>query len=112
MSNPARILLTALFMAQAASAPSFEVASINPHPPGRGIIIARRGPAKGGESGGIGRRQPVTINTCSLKLLIMLAYDAKDFQIIGVPAGAGKAPSEFWLPSQELPKPRHFPAFP
>jgi uncharacterized protein (TIGR03435 family) len=78
-----RILLTALFLAQA-TAPSFEVASVTPHPLASGIHVVRRSAAVSLGAAIAGNR--VTIRPCSLKLLIMLAYDVKDFQITGVPA--------------------------
>ena len=87
MSNSVRILLTALFMAQAASTPSFEVASIKPHPLASGIFFFRSGAAPNLRAAIAGNR--VTINSCNLKLLIMAAYDVKDFQIAGVPDALG-----------------------
>jgi len=78
-----RILLTALFMAQAATAPSFEVASITPHPLPRGNFAFARNAANLKIAG-----NRVTTGG-RLKSLVMAAYDVKDFQVDGVPEALG-----------------------
>ena len=79
-----RLLIAVLFMAQAASAPSFEVASINPHPLPPGAFFA------------VGRNA-ATIKIAgnrvttggNLKSLVMAAYNVRDFQVDGVPEALG-----------------------
>jgi uncharacterized protein (TIGR03435 family) len=78
-----RLLIAALFFAQAASAPSFEVASIKPHPLPPGVFA-------------VGRNVPILkiagnrVTTAgNLKRLVMAAYNMKDFQVDGVPDAVG-----------------------
>jgi len=80
-----RLLIAGLFLAQAATAPSFEVASINPHPvpslPG-GTLVVRSGGGGPVNIGIAGNRVSVSGD---LKRFIMAAYNVKDFQVDGVP---------------------------
>jgi len=79
-----RLWITALAMVACAqsSAPAFEVASVKPH---------------GAEDGGFGVKPPAngrfTATDCSAKLLLMLAYNVPESQIVG---GPGWLDSEKW----------------
>jgi hypothetical protein len=78
-----RLLVAALFLAQAATAPSFEVASINPHPVPPGVFAVARNAANLKIAG-----NRVTFGG-NLKSLVMAAYNVKDFQVDGVPEAFG-----------------------
>jgi uncharacterized protein (TIGR03435 family) len=76
-----RLLISALFLAQAATAPSFEVASINPHPLPSGNFVVR----SGGSAAVIKIAGNRVTTSGNLKRLVMAAYNVKDFQVDGVP---------------------------
>jgi uncharacterized protein (TIGR03435 family) len=74
-----RLLISALFLSQATTAPSFEVASIKPRPLPPGVIGFTRNASNIKIAG-----NRVTTGG-RLKSLVMAAYDVKDFQVDGVP---------------------------
>jgi uncharacterized protein (TIGR03435 family) len=74
-----RLLIAALFLAQAATAPSFEVVSIKPHPVPAGVFVAGRNASNIKIAG-----NRVTTGG-NLKSLVMAAYNMRDFQVDGVP---------------------------
>jgi uncharacterized protein (TIGR03435 family) len=78
-----RLLISALFLVQAATAPSFDVASITSHPLPPGAIGFGRAAANIKIAG-----NRVTTGG-NLKRFVMAAYNVKDFQVDGVPEALG-----------------------
>jgi uncharacterized protein (TIGR03435 family) len=74
-----RLLLCALVLGQTATAPSFEVASIKPHPIPPSVFAVARNAANIKIAG----NRVTTGGT--LKSFVMSAYNVKDFQVDGMP---------------------------